>query len=163
MITQERLRQLFSYDENSGEFLRIKGVKKASAGVLAGTKALNGYITISVDCKRYYAHRLAWLYSYGFMPRQIDHIDRDRSNNALANLRAASNSQNGANKPMGKKECGGFKGVRKKKGAKNWTARIKCEGSEIYLGTFSSEEEAAKAYNLKALEVFGEFAELNDV
>jgi hypothetical protein len=163
MITQERLKELFRYNPETGEFLRIKGVKKGAAGTIAGTLALNGYVTISVDCKRYYAHRLAWLYTYGELPVQIDHKDRDRANNALENLRAADNSTNGANKskPSGSKQR--FKGVRKLKHANRWSARIKHGTVELHIGTYATEEDAARAYNKKAMSLFGEFAELNDL
>ena len=162
MVTQERLKELFSYCPDTGLFLRIKGVRKAAAGVIAGTKDLNGYITISVDCRRYYAHRLAWLYTHGVFPVQIDHKDRDRSNNALSNLRAADNSQNGANKSKPPESRQRYKGVRMMKGSSRWSARIKHGGKEIHIGTFATEEDAMKAYNERASLLFGEFAGLND-
>lgn len=163
MVTQDRLRELFRYDPETGDFLRIKGVKKAAAGVIAGTKDLNGYITISVDCRRYYAHRLAWMYTHGVLPKQIDHKDRNRSNNRLCNLRAADNSLNGANKLKPSASGQRFKGVRKMKGTNRWMARIKHGSKEVHIGTYATEEDAAMAYNEKALLFFGEYAELNDV
>lgn len=163
MITQRRLHELFRYDPETGEFLRIKGVKKGAAGTVAGTLALNGYITISVDCKRYYAHRLAWLYTHGELPGQIDHKDRNRSNNALSNLRAATNSKNGANKIKPSTSRQRFKGVRRLRDTDRWVARIKHGTKEVHIGVFASEELAASAYNKKAIEFFGEFAELNNV
>lgn len=161
MVTQERLKELFRYDRETGDFLRIKGVRKAAAGVIAGTKALNGYITISVDCKRYYAHRLAWLYMHGSMPVQIDHKDRVRDNNVLSNLRAADNSSNNANRISPRMKAKRSKGVRALPSGR-FSATVKSGGVARHIGVYATEHDAAQAYDKAALSSFGEFAVLND-
>lgn len=89
----------------------------------------------------------------------IDHIDGNTLNNCKRNLRFANTSQNGANAERRKRNKSGYKGVSKHAHSKKWQAFIKT----TYLGTFETAEEAAKAYNIAALEHFGEFAKLNQI
>lgn len=74
MVTQDRLKELFTYDPDTGLFTRTIGRKGVAAGSIAGTVLLNGYIKISIDHKQYLAHRLAWIYVNGYAPDSIDHI-----------------------------------------------------------------------------------------
>jgi len=91
-LTSDRLKQLIEYNGLTGEFKRV------SDGAPAGSVNGDGRLWIRVDCKRYLAHRLAWLYMTGDWPAdQIDHRDMDRSNNAFSNLRECSYSQNKMN------------------------------------------------------------------
>jgi hypothetical protein len=163
MVTQERLRELFEYNPDTGLFTRIKGVKKGAAGTVAGVvnKKL-GYVMIGVDLKRYYAHRLAFVYMLGYMPEQVDHIDRDRTNNRWSNLREASNKENNANKISPNVLNGGYRGVRQIKSGR-WAARIKVGKREKHIGVYATKEHAARAYNEAAKILFGDFAVLNNV
>lgn len=94
----------------------------------------------------------------------VDHKDRTRCLDCRrSNLRLATRSQNLAN---ARKRLGGtskYKGVTKKPTGKPWMSRIAKEGEQIYLGRFDTEEAAARAYNSAAVELFGEFALLNDI
>src|SRR5580698_2549788 len=111
-----------------------------------------------------YYHHVAWYLTYGVWPSmQIDHIDRNPTNNRIGNLRLATNSQNGSNKGKYKKDATSkYKGVYKVKRRKGkWTAHIKSQGKYYHLGTYTTENDAARAYNVKASELFGEFAALN--
>lgn len=163
MVTQERLRQLFSYDPDTGLFTRIHPQKKCRVGDVAGCVAKNGYITISVDVKKYYAHRLAWMYVHGYMPEQIDHKNRDRSDNRICNLRPATHSLNESNKATKIGCASKFRGVSAHHSSGMWRARIKVNGKERRLGLFRNEVDAATAYNEAAIVAFGEFAVLNEV
>lgn len=163
MITQDRLKELFSYSPETGEFTRIGKQKKCRIGDVAGCVSKNGYVTISVDVKRYYAHRLAWLYVYGYMPEQIDHKNRNRADNRLCNLRAAVQSLNESNKATKTGCASKFRGVSVHHCTGMWRSRIKVNGKERSLGVYRNEIDAAKAYNEAAIIAFGEFAVLNEV
>lgn len=93
----------------------------------------------------------------------IDHADGDGLNNRRSNLRPASKSQNGANRGKNSNNTSGFKGVSPRKGSLPWMARIGHDGKSVYLGKFPTAEDAARAYNSAALELFGEFAHLNEL
>ena len=98
----------------------------------------------------------------------IDHINRDRLDNRKANLRRCTKSQNSANREMrgtwnGKRIVSRYKGVTWKAKGSLWQARLGYQRRQIFLGYFSSEIEAARAYNRAALERFGEYARLNNI
>jgi len=109
----------------------------------------------------YKAHRVAWAYVYGEWPAlDIDHIDGQRGNNSINNLRLATNRQNQANRKaaFGKSI---YKGVCFHKAHKKWMAQLKNNGETEFIGYFSSQEEAALAYNKRAISIHGNFASLN--
>jgi len=93
---------------------------------------------------------------------EVDHIrSRETLNNQRKNLRVCSHAENGRNRTKGSNNTSGFKGVSFRKDITKWQAAIRLNGTDIYLGCFVTPEEAAKAYDAKALELFGEFAKLN--
>ena len=105
-LTAARLREALSYDRDTGEFRwnkRSSALSRRREGVLAGSIKAAGYREIEIDGVTYQAHRLAWLHVTGEWPdAEIDHRDLDRGNNSWENLRAATSSQNHANrKPYG--------------------------------------------------------------
>jgi len=98
--------------------------------------------------------------------RQADHINHNTLDNRRCNLRICSHQQNGMNQRKHRTWCGKetssrYNGVSWRKDVKKWGARICFNGKHIHLGYFTSEAEAAKAYDTKALELFGEYANLN--
>jgi hypothetical protein len=155
-LTQERLRELLHYDEETGVFTRLVRVAQRSrvgdiAGGIAYIKKWHyRRIMISVDGVRYRAHRVAWLYVYGVWPNinmEIDHIDGDGTNNAIRNLRCVShkvNSQNFHHALAG--NTAGLLGVHYAKRERKFIAKIGVDGRYIYLGTFETPEEAHEAY-----------------
>jgi len=121
-----------------------------------------GYLRICVNGKRYQAHRLAWLLMTGHLPKcKIDHINLNKLDNRWCNLREANNFESARNKAPCHHNRSGYKGVYSVK--ERWRASIKYNCRSINLGCFTTKEEAALAYNKKAIELFGEFAYLNEV
>ena len=141
MLTQERLKQLLHYDPESGEFMRLATMGRFTAGSLVGTMGKNGYIAISVDGKRYLAHRLAWLYVYGEWPAEIDHRNRKRTDNRLDNIRVATRAQNGVNGSAMCTSGTGLRGVHLHKPSGRYRAQI-VKGSKTHsLGYFTYKED----------------------
>ena len=116
ILTQKRLKELFSYEPTTGLFTRIVGrnSSNAKAGSVAGCLASNGYIRICVDGKKYQAHRLAYLYMVGAWPvNMIDHRDNCKHNNIWTNLRPATRPENRLNSGASKNNILGHKNIRK--------------------------------------------------
>jgi hypothetical protein len=149
-LTQERLRSLLSYNPDTGEFTWLVGGRRRRLGEIAGCPKVDRsgkvYIRIKIDGKNYYAHRLAWLYSYGAWPEnQIDHLDQDSLNNRLINLRDVTNAENHKNQKIPKHNSSGVMGVYFHNKAQKWMAYIKVNGKLIYLGYFDMKDDAAMA------------------
>lgn len=144
-LTQERLKEVLDYNPETGEFYwKAQVSSRAKAGCKAGWVNSIGYRQIWVSGKPYFAHRLAWLYVYGYFPENdIDHINRIRSDNRALNLREVSRSCNLRNAGGHTGSASGVKGV-SKVGA-NWIAMIYVNGCNINLGVFTTLLGAAKA------------------
>lgn len=148
-LTAERLRELLHYDPETGVFTWATKRRGSNLGAVAGnTSHKGGYRTISVDNRRYTAHRLVWLYVYGEFPSdEIDHIDRNPDNNALANLRACTRRENAYNTVRQPGATSDYRGVTWDKARRKWAAKIRMpDGTRRQLGRFDSEAEAAHAY-----------------
>ncbi len=152
--------RLISYDPETG-YLHWK-VRRGPrvAGSEAGCSDKEGYRVITVNGRRHYAHRIAWLLQYGEWPsNEVDHISGDRSDNRLSNLRAATRAQNRRNSASF--GASGVKGVFWVADQKKWRASIHIDRKCRNLGVFPRIEEAVAAYNSAARANFGEFAKLS--
>ena len=145
MITQERLREILGYNPDEGKFRwKISPARNTPAGFETSCRDTCGYIRIRVDGKMYPAHRLAILYTDGYLPEnEIDHINRIRTDNRRVNLREASRQCQNRNCGMRKDNTSGVKGVLWHKRAKKWYAHIRVDSRAKYLGSFDSILEAA--------------------
>lgn len=139
ILTQGEIRALFHYTD--GLLIRRRG-RKDYVGRAAGCVAPNGYRVIGVGQSRYYAHRLIYLYHYGVMPKEIDHINRNRLDNRIENLRSVTRAENMMNKEFSHKPNGS---VCWDKTHGRWKARVQCGGKKYSLGYFTKEEEALSA------------------
>lgn len=137
--------------------------KRDRSNVKAGSRAGNpignrGYVAFHFNGRKHYAHRVAWLLARGPIPAgcDIDHINGDRSDNRIDNLRLATRGQNLCNgRARGK--ASRFKGVSYHAQRGRWRAFVNAR----HLGLFDNEEDAARAADRGALEQYGEFARLN--
>lgn len=146
----DKIKEVLRYDPETGIFRWKKPTSnRVREGEEAGTPHPAGYIKIMVFGKRFYAHRLAWMFVYGVEPEnEIDHIDGIKTNNRIANLRDVPMSINRQNvrKPRRDNLLTGLLGVSQNKRTGKFTARIQTGGEYIHLGTFSTPEEAHSAY-----------------
>lgn len=146
MLTQERLKELLHYDEETGLFTRKTKVANRIAGSIAGAKHNKGYVQIMIDCENYLAHRLAWFYVYGEWPKnQIDHINRIKTDNKIQNLRDVDNSKNQHNIGIRSHNSSGVTGVYQSSKSKKWIATIELNNKKHCLGTYRSLNEAKSA------------------
>lgn len=159
MMNQQILKELLNYNPDIGIFTWANDRKCVKAGTKAGTITNQGYVRIKILDKVYMAHRLAWLYVYGKLPNDmIDHINHDKADNRIENLREATNQQNQFNKPKSKYSKSNYKGISFHKKSNKWLAQININKVNTYLGIFDTEEEAALAYQNKSKEIHKEFA-----
>ena len=146
-LTAERLREVLSYDPATGEFVWTERAYHAVVAEKAGGRNRKGYIQICIDLRRYYAHRLAWLYVHGRWPaEQIDHINGVKDDNRIANLREATNAENQQNRRITRKNTSDHVGVSWHKKTQQWRAQISVNGRPKHLGCFDDIDDADKAY-----------------
>lgn len=148
-VLLSRAKELLNYCPETGVFTwKVRRRYGVNAGDVAGYKNPRGYTTLTIDNGCYRAHRVAWAMHYGTWPTlELDHIDGNRSNNCIANLREVSRSTNGQNqrKPMAKGSSG-FLGVSYSKECQKYRAGIYVNKKTISLGFFSTAEQAHAAY-----------------
>ncbi len=146
------LGQQMDYDPIDGRFTRLISRPHSPAGSLADTKLdTYGYRMVRVGGKGYLAHRLAWFMFHGEWPSgDIDHINRDRTDNRLSNLRLATRQQNLRNARLSSLNSCGSKGVHLYQG-RYWSAAIWNDGKKKHLGYFDTQELAAEAYRQAAV------------
>lgn len=160
----DSLRRLLRYDcetgklfwraRNSSQFYNDNGRAEASAlmwndrfaGQMAGTMEDGGYTRLYVNHRNQLSHRVIWAMAYGEWPRgQIDHIDHDRSNNRLENLRLVSERGNSRNRRLSGRNTSGINGVCWDIDLSKWRAQIVIERRCVYLGVFASKADAERA------------------
>ena len=157
LLTAEYLRKILDYNPKTGEFHWKVNRGFVSSGSKAGRLSKYGYLRINISKKEYKAHRLAWLYYYGEWPKNenyyIDHINGNKADNRICNLRVVTKSDNGRNMSVHSDNTSGYPGVYFNKICKKWQAYI---SGDIYnnetkmykrqsLGYFTKLEEAVKA------------------
>lgn len=155
-MNQEIVKALFNYVDVGLYWKHSRG-SNAKAGNRAGRLLGTGYRSVHVSGRRYQEHRLVYLWHHGFMPKQVDHINRVKSDNRIENLRAADHSTNQMNTDTRGSQSG-LRGVRLVPKTGRWAARIYRNGKEIRIGTFATQEEASAAYKEAAKNMFGDFA-----
>ncbi len=146
-ITAEKLRELVHYDQECGRCTwKVRTARRVKVGDVAGCPDGHGYLQIMVQSRLHKAHRLAWLYMCSNWPKdQIDHINRDRSDNRITNLREVTNKQNQQNRSNRSDNTSGHPGVYWSKRASKWQAEITHNKKKIHLGYFTDIEEAIAA------------------
>lgn len=157
-ITQDILKQILDYDPKTGKFTwkkrdasffktehEFKRWNTRYCGREAGVISSDGYVESRIGGKNVSYHRLAWLYVYGELPDVIDHINGNRSDNRISNLRSVSKDENSKNRGIGRNNTSGFIGVSLTKDRKKWCAYIGTGMGREVLGYFDEIEVAIEA------------------
>ena len=164
-LTQENIKKLFDYKD--GYLYRKFNCRGNSTLIKCDNNGdRDRYLMVSVSNKPYLAHRIIFLWHHGYLPDMIDHIDRNKRNNHIENLRESTLSENNINKVKiklmkGNEPSSQYKGVSWEKDRNKWRVRIMKDGKRFHLGRFISEIDAAKAYNIAVIDLYGDFAVLN--
>lgn len=138
-MTQKKLKEFLYYDKKTGVF--------SKDGIKQGSKSEHGYIRIYINGKIYLAHRIAWLYVYGVMPEQIDHINHNRADNRIKNLRNIAYAENSKNKTLSKNNKTGVSGIYFDKKRESFKVQIKSNGKNIFFGRYKDFEKAVSVRN----------------
>ena len=148
-LTQSILKSYCTYDKNTGNLIFVKRWSKSTqigsiAGSIVGTLPNEGYRVMHFGGTNYPVHRVVWLYHYGTLPeKQIDHLNHNRVDNRIENLRETSHHTNMKNKSLYVTNQSGYPGVAYKDEV--WISRISIDGNKIHLGSFITFEEAVAA------------------
>lgn len=148
-LTQSRLKELLHYDSETGKFTwQMTLCNRAVKGNAAGHKNGRGYWCIGFGGMVYSAHRLAWLYVYGSFPKNdIDHINGDKTDNRISNLRDVETYVNCQNRKRARSgNRSGVLGVGWNKRIGKWAAQIRVSGKSKHIGYFDTPEQAGLAY-----------------
>lgn len=160
-LTVERLKRSYDFFPEDGRIIwKLVTRKTHLAGKNAGTLHSLGYVQVAVDKGLYKAHRLMWFYVYGKWPKELDHINRNKSDNRIVNLREVTHSQNSANTGIRKNNTSGLTGVRFRADRKKWVARSTDNGKMLHLGHFATAESAFSAYRKHAKQKYGQYCPL---
>lgn len=160
-----KLNKVLNYCPNTGVLSWCKTVSNsAREGQEAGSNHNKGYRFIRYQGKFYFTHKVAWLLFYKDWPSgEIDHINGDKKDNRINNLRVVTRQQQMTNTPSKKNSSSRFKGVTWHKVNKKWRVQIAIKGVKYHLGMFDDEREAALMYNYAAMEAWGKHARFNNV
>lgn len=143
MITQERLKELFDYQD--GQLIwKVKKAQCVKIGTAAGWEKTDVhkqvYLCIELDAKMYFAHRLVFMYHHGYFPKRVDHIDGNRLNNRIENLREVTASQNAQNSKFRKNNTSGYKNVFFEKRNQKWRVLLQVDGVSKSFGYYKDVE-----------------------
>jgi hypothetical protein len=155
-------RAVWTYEADTGVIRWVGGIKGIPAGGVAGG-AKGGphgaYSRVTFGGRRIYCHRLAWALHYGEWPKaSIDHVNGDKGDNRIVNLRLADQAQNGHNRGANSNNKAGLKGVCFHRGTGKWKAEIMARGKRRHLGLFQTPKEAHAAYSAAAASLHQDFA-----
>ena len=156
-LVKDDVLKYFKYDQGK-LFWKLPRGRKVKAGDRAGSVNSIGYRVIGLNGVRYLEHRIIFLMFNGMEPDYIDHINHDRSDNRIENLRECSRSQNNFNSIKPKNNTSGCKGVDWEKRRSRWLARIESKGKQIFIGRYKNIKDAIRATHKARAKYHGDFA-----
>lgn len=159
MITQQQISEIFEYTDGALYWKKpAHKSKEYLTGTLAGSIHKTGYRHITLFNRIEKAHRLIFMLHHGYVPNEIDHINGDRSDNRIENLRETTRSQNQYNKGMCKSNTSGHRGVSWHRKSNAWQVRVDVAGKRHMIGYFKDLDAAAAAAKEARERLHGEFA-----
>lgn len=169
MELEKHYNQPILYDENHNAIIRISNGDEIivdedlwyEINKYSWVSNPYGYYQGLVDRKLVKIHQFVYQLVYGYVPKLIDHSNKNKSDNRIKNLIEKNHSENNHNKCKHKNASSKYYGVSLHSGKKHWQVKIKKDGEEFYLGIYKNEIDAALAYNEKAIELYGDHANLN--
>ena len=138
MIDQITTHELFEYKD--GDLYWKNSMRPSYNGKLAGYDYKDGYKKITIKNKQYYVHRIIYLMQHGFMPKIVDHIDGNKKNNKIENLREANSSQNAMNCVENQRNTSGYRNVSYNKNRNNWSVYIRINKKTNFFGSYDDVE-----------------------
>lgn len=156
-LTEEQANKYFTYDEEAGKLLWKVDKGRARVGHVAGWIDRRGYRVVKIEGKLYKIHRLVYLINKGYLPKILDHINNDRADNRIENLRPVNSCQNSQNSRIRLDNTSGIKGVYLHKPTKKWFARVQAFGKRKHIGRFNTLEEAGQAIAKARENLHGEY------
>jgi hypothetical protein len=160
-VTQEELKESFYYVDGDLFFKPFTGSRNRVSRLSnrrLGYRNKDGYFIAQWRHHKMYLHRMIFLYHHGYLPEQVDHIDGNKGNNKIENLRAANNALNMHNTVKRKDNTSGIKGVWYCKRSQRWIAEFVFNKKKTHVGSFLSKEEAAQAIKITREQIVKEFA-----
>lgn len=160
-FTQSFLKELFDYRED-GKLVRKKITSnRTKIGDIVGSNNGNGYLRVCVNNKYHHVHRIVFMWHYGYLPKEIDHKNGNRSDNRIENLREATHSQNGKNLSVRKNNNIGVNGIRWDKSRNKWYVSIGLNNKKKYLGRYFVLEDAINARKVAELQFYKQWSRIN--
>lgn len=158
-MNKELAEKLFNYADGKLYWKsKLNQFSRAKIGLETGCIANDGYKRTKINGKLYGNHQIIFLMFNGYIPQQIDHINRNRLDNRIENLRAANNSKNQHNKSIPKNNTSGIKGVTWNKRAKKWYVQLMFNKKQMYFGLYEDLELAELVIKEARKKYHGEFA-----
>ena len=149
-ILYERYHYLFKYEDGK-LFRKVSTSNKVKVGDEVGSPHNGGYLQLTVDNRKKLIHHVIYHMFHGHKPKVIDHIDRNKLNNHIENLRGTDYSVNNRNRTKFKGASSKYNGVSWCKYTNRWLVHINIQGKSVHIGRFDSEQDAARAFNTVAL------------
>lgn len=160
-----KIQEFISYNPETGAMTwkKVLGNRTQAGSACGANVDSKGYNRVCFDKKQYRAHRIAWAIFYGEEPiKQVDHINGDKTDNRIVNLRLATNTENSRNAKCSRNNSSGKTGVTYHRNAKKWVAQIVVNRKNHYLGLFDKKEDAIKTRIQAEVLYFGAFAKSNN-
>lgn len=154
MLTQAHVKELFDYDPETGDLIwKVDLYSNKVKGKVAGSMHVSGYMDVQINGKKFKTHRMVWLWHQGVFPANgLDHINGDKSDNRIENLREATTAQNAQNlRKAQSNNKSGYLGVRPFRN--RWQAKITVNNKRHHIGTYDNPEAAHEAYLAKKREL----------